>query len=115
MELKVANYFELKQQQKEIEAKLAVLRDDIVNYLVEQGTYETQVGEYKVKTVVQQRHEYDDQKLLESLPDPELWRLLSKVDNQKLKSLFKLKVLSEEQVAHALTVKQVTVLQVEKV
>jgi hypothetical protein len=44
-----------------------------------------------------------------------MWRLLSKVDNQKLKSLFKLKVLSEEQVAPALTVKQVMVLQVEKV
>ncbi|MNJ41485.1 hypothetical protein D3C77_364110 [compost metagenome] len=114
MELKVARYFELKQEQKVIEGELAVLRDEIVNYLAEQGTYETKVGEYKVKTVVQQRHEYDEQKLLSLLPDPDLWRLLSKVDNQKLKSLFKLNVLSEEQVSPALSVKQVTLLQVDK-
>ncbi|MDT0124370.1 hypothetical protein Q9R46_17050 [Paenibacillus sp. RRE4] len=114
MEQKVHTYFELKQQQKEIEQQLSVLRDEIVAYCEEQGVYETEVGGYKVKTVLQHRKEYDDQKLYASLPDPEIWRLLSKVDSHKLKSLIKLNVLSEEQVSPACTVKQVTLLQIDK-
>ncbi|WP_145332588.1 hypothetical protein [Paenibacillus xylanexedens] len=114
MEQKVQTYFELKQQQKEIEQQLSVLRDEIVAYCEEQGVYETEVGGYKVKTVLQHRKEYDDQKLYASLPDPEIWRLLSKVDSHKLKSLIKLNVLSEEQVSQACTVKQVTLLQIDK-
>ncbi|MDP9699093.1 hypothetical protein SAMN05720606_101373 [Paenibacillus polysaccharolyticus] len=114
MEQKVQTYFELKQQQKEIEQQLSVLRDEIVAYCAQQGVYETEVGGYKVKTVLQHRKEYDDQKLYASLPDPEIWRLLSKVDSHKLKSLIKLNVLSEEQVSPACTVKQVTLLQIDK-
>ncbi|MGV2962389.1 hypothetical protein NST33_23725 [Paenibacillus sp. FSL L8-0435] len=114
MEQKVQTYFDLKQQQKDIEQKLSVLRDEIVAYCVEQGVYETQVGGYTVKTVLQNRKEYDDQKLYASLPDPDIWRLLSKVDNHKLKSLIKLNILSEEQINPACTVKQVTLLQVDK-
>ncbi|MCP1132370.1 hypothetical protein NKT34_03650 [Paenibacillus polysaccharolyticus] len=114
MEQKVQAYFELKQQQKEIEQQLSVLRDEIVAYCAQQGVYETEVGGYKVKTVLQHRKEYDDQKLYASLPDPEIWRLLSKVDSHKLKSLIKLNVLSEEQVSPACTVKQVTLLQIDK-
>lgn len=114
MEQKVQAYFELKQQQKEIEQQLSVLRDEIVAYCAQQGVYETEVGGYKVKTVLQHRKEYDDQKLYASLPDPEIWRLLSKVDSHKLKSLIKLNVLSEEQVRPACTVKQVTLLQIDK-
>ncbi|MCM3133495.1 hypothetical protein M3629_11865 [Paenibacillus polysaccharolyticus] len=114
MEQKVQAYFELKQQQKEIEQQLSLLRDEIVAYCAQQGVYETEVGGYKVKMVLQHRKEYDDQKLYASLPDPEIWRLLSKVDSQKLKSLIKLNVLSEEQVSPACTVKQVTLLQIDK-
>ncbi|MCG7382967.1 hypothetical protein [Paenibacillus sp. ACRRY] len=114
MEQKVQTYFQLKQQQKDIEQQLSVLRDEIVAYCAEQGAYETQVGGYMVKTVLQHRKEYDDQKLYAALPDPEIWRLLSKVDSHKLKSLIKLNVLSEEQVSPACTVKQVTLLQVDK-
>ncbi|PZT55197.1 hypothetical protein [Paenibacillus silvae] len=115
MEQKVQAYFELKQQQKQIEQQLSVLRDEIVAYVEQQGVYEAEVGSYKVKTVLQHRKEYDDQKLYASLPDPEIWRLLSKVDSHKLKSLIKLNILSEEQISPACTVKQVTLLQVEKV
>ncbi|MNJ02336.1 hypothetical protein D3C73_1622670 [compost metagenome] len=64
--------------------------------------------------MLQQRKEYDDQKLYAILPDPEIWRLLSKVDNNKLKSLLKLNVLSEEQISSAVTVKPITLLQVDK-
>lgn len=114
MEQKVQTYFDLKQQQKDIEQQLSVLRDEIVAYCAEQGVYETQVGGYIVKTVLQNRKEYDDQKLYASLPDPDIWRLLSKVDSHKLKSLIKLNILSEEQINLACTVKQVTLLQVDK-
>lgn len=114
MEQKVQTYFQLKQQQKDIEQQLSVLRDEIVAYCAEQGAYETQVGGYMVKTVLQHRKEYDDQKLYAALPDPDIWRLLSKVDSHKLKSLIKLNVLSEEQISPACTVKQVTLLQVDK-
>ncbi|WP_145046829.1 hypothetical protein [Paenibacillus xylanexedens] len=114
MEQKVRDYFELKQQQKEIEQRLSVLRDDILEYCAEQGVYETELGGYVVKTVLQQRKEYDDQKLYAILPDPEIWRLLSKVDNNKLKSLLKLNVLSEEQISSAVTVRPITLLQVDK-
>ena len=55
MEQKVQTYFELKQQQKDIEQQLSVLRDEIVAYCAEQGVYETQVGGYTVKTVLQNR------------------------------------------------------------
>ncbi|MBR2564070.1 MAG: hypothetical protein IKE29_05560 [Paenibacillus sp.] len=114
MEQKVQAYFELKQRQKEIEQRLSVLRDEIVAYCEAQGVYEAEVGGFKVRTVLQHRKEYDDQKLYASLPDPEIWRLMSKVDSHKLKSLIKLNVLSEEQVSLACTVKPVTLLQVDK-
>lgn len=114
MEQKVQTYFELKQQQKEIEQQLSVLRDEIVGYCEEQGVYETRVGGYAVKTVLQHRKEYDDQKLYASLPDPDIWRLLSKVDSHKLKSLIKLNILTEEQISPACKVKPVTLLQVDK-
>ena len=47
MEQKVQAYFELKQQQKEIEQQLSVLRDEIVAYCAQQGVYETEVGGYR--------------------------------------------------------------------
>lgn len=37
MEQKVQAYFELKQQQKQIEQQLSVLRDEIVAYCEQQG------------------------------------------------------------------------------
>lgn len=114
MEEKVAEYFALKQRQKEIEQQLSVLRDDIVGHCTEAGVYEMRVGDYAVKMVMQQRKEYDEQKLYALLPDPELWRLMSKVDGNKLKSLIKLNVITEERIAPAVALKPVTALQVDK-
>lgn len=113
MEQKVQTYFELKQQQK-ILSSSCLYYEMRLSRIAEQGVYETQVGGYTVKTVLQNRKEYDDQKLYASLPDPDIWRLLSKVDSHKLKSLIKLNILSEEQINPACTVKQVTLLQVDK-
>ncbi|MNI09994.1 hypothetical protein D3C73_630840 [compost metagenome] len=51
---------------------------------------EIELGGYRVKTVFQERKEYDDIKLYEALPDPEVWRMLSKADSSKVASLIKL-------------------------
>jgi len=114
MEQKVTDYFELKRQQKEMEHRLAVLRDEIVAYCEGQGVYETRIGGFSIKTVLQHRKEYDDNKLYASFADPELWRLASRADGNKIKSLIKLGVLTEEKLRPAVTEKQVIVLQVDK-
>ncbi|MDH6426943.1 hypothetical protein MKY14_03845 [Paenibacillus sp. FSL R5-0887] len=114
MEKKVQQYYRLKQKQKDIEKELAELRQDILNYCSEQETNETEIGRYKVKLVVQNRKEYDDAKLYETLSDPEVWRLLSKSDPAKVASLTKLNVISEDKIMHTYALKTVTLLQVDK-
>jgi len=86
MEKKVQQYYRLKQKQKEIEKELADLRQDILSYCSEQGATEAEIGSYKVKLVLQNRKEYDDLKLYETLSDPEVWRMLSKSDPAKVPS-----------------------------
>lgn len=107
-------YYQLKQQQREIEQEMAQLRQAILTYCDEQGVRETELGNYKVKLVIQERKEYDDQKLYEALPDPEVWRLLSKADSSKIASLIKLNVISEDTVKDTYKVKTVTSLHVDK-
>ncbi|MDF2717967.1 MAG: hypothetical protein K0R28_4892, partial [Paenibacillus sp.] len=53
-------------------------------------------------------------KLYEALPDPDVWRLLSKPDTSKIASLVHLNVISEEKLKDTYSVKNVTLLQVEK-
>ncbi|WNS45626.1 hypothetical protein [Paenibacillus sp. MMS20-IR301] len=114
MEKKVKQYYKLKAKQKEQEQELAGLRQEILDHLNGQGQAEAVIGSYKVKLVTQQRKEYDDDKLYQTLSDPELWRLLSRADPAKVASLAKLKVIAEEKIAHTYTVKPVTLLQVDK-
>lgn len=114
MNRQVAKYFQLKAKHKEIEQELAELRQSIVDYCEQLGVTETTVGHFEVKLVKQERKEYDDTKLYEALPDPQVWRLLSKPDLARISSLIKLRVLSEEQLKHTFALKQVTLLQVEK-
>jgi hypothetical protein len=114
MEKKVQQYYRLKQKQKEIEKELTGLRQDIVAYCSEQGKNETEIGSYKVKLVTQNRKEYDDIKLYETLSDPEVWRMLSKVDPAKIASLTKLNVISEDKIMHTYSLKTITLLQVDK-
>lgn len=114
MEKKVQQYYKLKQKQKEIEKELSELRQDILSYCSEQGTTDIEMGSYKVKLVVQNRKEYDDLKLYETLSDPEVWRMLSKSDPAKIASLTKLNVISEEKISHTYALKTVTLLQVDK-
>ncbi|WP_420818503.1 hypothetical protein [Paenibacillus paeoniae] len=110
----VSRYFQLKSKQKEIEQELQELRNEILAHCEQQGISETTVGGYQVKLVKQERKEYDDTRLSEALPDPQLWRLLSKPDPSRISSLLKLKVLSEDQLKDTYVTKQVTLLQIDK-
>lgn len=114
MEQQVKRYYQLKQKQKEIELELGELRREITDYCAQEAVDECVVGGYKVKLIRQERKEFDDIKLYEALPDPQVWRLLSKADNAKITGLIKLGVLSEDAVRNTYQAKAVTLLQVEK-
>ncbi|SDO87284.1 hypothetical protein SAMN04487897_12523 [Paenibacillus sp. yr247] len=114
MDNKVKRYYQLKQKQKEIEQELSELRNDIMTYLAEQDVTELEIGRHKVKIVFQDRKEYDDNKLYDALPDPGVWRMLSKSDSSKITSLLKLNVISEEKIRDTYSVKTVSLLQVDK-
>lgn len=114
MEKKVQQYYKLKAKQKELEKDLAGLRQEILAHINEAGQTEAVFGSYKVKLVTQNRKEYDDDKLYQTLSDPELWRLLSRADPAKVASLTKLKVIAEEKIAHTYDVKTIQLLQVDK-
>lgn len=114
MDKKVKRYYQLKQKQKEIEQELTELRSEITTYCAEQGVAEMEIGRYKVKIVFQDRKEYDDTKLYEALPDPGVWRMLSKSDPAKIASLLKLNVITDESIKDTFTVKTVKLLQVDK-
>lgn len=114
MDKKLKRYYQLKQKQKEIEQELSELRNKITQYCEQEGVSETVIGNYKLKIVLQDRKEYDEQKLYEALPDPDIWRMLSKPDGGKISSLLKLNVISEEKIKHTYVVKTVTALQVSK-
>jgi hypothetical protein len=107
-------YYQLKQKSKEIEQELADLRTSILTYCSERELSELEAGGYQAKLVQQERKEFDGNKLYEALPDPQVWRLLSKPDPSKIGSLIKLNVISEDSVKDAFTVQKVTLLQVEK-
>lgn len=115
MDKEVKRYYQLKQKHKEIEQELSELRIQITTYCAEQGITEYEVKRYKVKIVFQDRKEYDEKKLYDSLPDPEVWRMLSKPDVSKISSLLKLNVISEEKIKDTFSVKTVTLLQIDKV
>jgi hypothetical protein len=111
---KLKRYYQLKQKQKEIEQELSELRNEITKYCEQEGVSETEIGSYKVKIVFQDRKEYDEQKLYEALPDPEIWRMLSRPDSGKISSLLKLNVISEEKIKDTFVVKKVPLLMVSK-
>lgn len=114
MDKKVKRYFQLKQKQKKIELELLELRSEITSYCSEQGVSDIAIGRYKVKLIFQDRKDYDDSKLYASLPDPDVWRLLSKSDSTKISNMLKLNVINEDIIKDTYTIKHITLLQVEK-
>ncbi|MBP1999079.1 hypothetical protein J2Z69_000098 [Paenibacillus shirakamiensis] len=112
----VQRYYALKQQQKEMERELAILREHILAFYgaLDVGIVE-EVDGYRLKVTLQQRKDYDDLKVYEALPEAGLWRLLSKVDPAKVTSLLKLNILSEHQLAQTFAVRTIPLVQVEKI
>lgn len=110
----VGRYYEIKQAQKELEQELVALRQEILDYCGEREITRLEVGGHEIKLVQQQRREYDEQKLYEALPDLELWRMLSRPDSSKIASLVKLKVIPDEKLKDTYTIKNITLVQVEK-
>lgn len=110
----VEQYYKLKQQHKEIEQSLKHMRSNIIVWCEQQKTDECVIDGFRVKLVQQQRKEYDDSKMFEALPDPDLWRMLSKVDAGKVASLIKLNVISEEKIQNTYDLKKMILLQVTK-
>lgn len=113
MDLKVKRYCQLKIKQKELERELAALREEIIDHCEHTGATALEAGDCAVKLVVQERREYDDAKLYAALPDPGLWRMLSKADSTKINALLKLNVIAEESIRDAYALKRITLLQVE--
>jgi hypothetical protein len=112
--IKARRYFQLKKKQKEIEQELSELRSEIMAYCTEQGSNETDLGNYKVRIIDQERKEYDDNKLYEALPDPQVWRLMSKADPAKISGLIKMNVITEEAIKDTYVTKKVSSLLVDK-
>lgn len=120
MDEQVRKYYKLKSKIKEMEQELGELREQILNYYAEhedkrENGSPLKFGSYQVKVVVQERKEYDDEKLYASLRDPELWRLVSKADGAKVASLLKLNVINDEAVKETYSLKKITLLQVDKI
>ncbi|MFC5701347.1 hypothetical protein ACFPVX_08625 [Cohnella faecalis] len=114
MDEKIARFYQLKKQHKEIEQEMADLRGDILTLCSGLDVTERDAGDFRVKLIGQERREYDDQKLYNALPDASVWRLLSKADATKIAALIKLNVISEEVIRETYTIKKVTLLQVER-
>jgi integrase len=111
----VQRYYELKVRHKEMEQEMSELRRQILDWCAENGLTESEIGEYRVRIIAQDRREYDEDKLYKALPDAEVWRLISKADPAKIAGLVKLNVLNEEILQGTYTLKKVTALQVDKI
>lgn len=114
MNKQVSRYFLLKQKQKLIEQELAQLKEEILANMQEANSVEQIVGSYKVKLVLSERKEYQDNLLYNALPDKELWRLLSKPDQGKITGLLKIGALHEDQLKETYTVRQQVALIIDK-
>lgn len=110
----VRQYVKCKQQKQALEKELKELRHTIVQYGEHQALSEFTCGNYRVKLIEQQRKEYDDDKLYHVLPDPQLWRMLSRADPAKISAMTKLHVMSEDILKGTYTVKSVMKLQVDE-
>ncbi len=110
----VSRYYQLKHKQKEIEQELAQLKTAIVENLQEKKKKELRIGSYHVRLVTSTRKEYNDVLLFNALPDPQLWRMVSKPDQGKIAGLLRINALSEEQLAHTFTIKEQLALYVDK-
>ncbi|MGE5702450.1 MAG: hypothetical protein ACM32O_07995 [Clostridia bacterium] len=112
MDQRIERYYEIKQQQKMLDEEAEQLRKEILESYVHPGTYSN--DGYKLTISVQERRDYDDNRLYNSLPDKELWRLLSKADTSKISGLLKLDVINEHMLDGTYEVRQIPLIRVQK-
>ncbi|MGN7469380.1 hypothetical protein [Brevibacillus sp. SAFN-007a] len=112
MEQLIARFYELKAIQKQVEEELGALRGKLIDTYAEAGSVEE--GGFQLSISYQERREYSDDRLYNSLPDPTLWRLMSRADSGKIASLLKLNVIHERILDGTYEQKKVPVLRVQK-
>lgn len=112
MEEQLARYYELKEIQKQVEEELSDLRQKLMDAHAESGM--TEAGNYRLTISYQDRREYHDDKLYNALPDPSLWRLMSRADTGKIASLLKLNVIKDNILTGTYEQRKVPVLKVQK-
>ncbi|GIP16823.1 hypothetical protein J40TS1_24650 [Paenibacillus montaniterrae] len=110
----ISRYYQLKQKSKAIEQELAELKEQIVQHMNNEKVTEQTYGSYKVRMILSERKEYHETLLYNALPDPELWRMLSKPDQGKITGLLKVGALKEDHLKDTYTVKQQVALIVDK-
>jgi len=110
----ISRYYQLKQKNKSIEQELAELKEQIVQHLNNENVTDQTIGTYRVRLVQSERKEYHETLLFNALPDPELWRMLSKPDQGKITGLIKVGALKEDQLKDTYTVKQQVALIIDK-
>ncbi|MFC5471396.1 hypothetical protein ACFPPD_22155 [Cohnella suwonensis] len=91
---KLARFCELKAQHKKIEDELESLRKEIIAAYSADAQFELEGC--TLKLVYQDKRQYDDVRLFEAVPDPELWKALFKADSVKIGALLKANLLSEK-------------------
>lgn len=112
MEEKLARFHELKQLRKQIDDEIDRLREEFLEQFQEPTKLDQ--GDYQLRVTYQEKREYDDNKLYNALPDPTIWRLVSKVDPAKVTSLLKLNIIGEHILADTYELKKVPYIQVQK-
>lgn len=114
LEEQLRQYYAIRLQQTELDKEAERLRADIMEHLDREGAAEVLAGEFKASVISAEQREYDDRLVYETIPDPELWKLVSKVDAGKVKSLVQLGVLSDDGLRGTYRIKSVRRLSVKK-
>lgn len=92
--LLLERYCELKIQTDKWEEELSELREQIIAAYDDHA--ELDAGAYKLKIIYQEKKQYNEQMLFDALPDPQLWKHVSKADPAKISALIKANVLPEQ-------------------
>jgi hypothetical protein len=99
-------------QQKKIDDELEELRNDIITMY--QDSEELEIQDYTLKIVYQDKKNYNESLIFDSLPDPQLWKNVSKVDSSKIAALINANMISEDMLKGTYTVTRVPYLYVHK-
>ncbi|WP_126428440.1 hypothetical protein [Brevibacillus marinus] len=112
MEELVARMYQLRELQKQVEAELEQLRRDLLARYPAAGKVE--LGDYRLTVTYQERRDYDDERLYQALPDPQLWRMLSSADAGKISSMLKTHLIDESILSGTYAVRRIPVLRITK-